>query len=324
MALRGLLVDVGGTLVDDRTWIPADRYRAARLRRMADALGGTQPWFEAFVDHAFEGGAATPHEQRTAEAVAEFLVEQGLAPTEAEVEAICRANAVPLRDAVQLEAHALDSMRDARRMGLRMAICSNTLWRGDEDARQDLADLGFDGIFDAVVTSRSTGYEKPHAAIFERCLVELRVDPADAAIVGDRLDRDVAGARGVGMRASGSGRSGSPGPSSPGPMRRSTASRSSCRSWRIGRTPRSHRIEASIQARPTCCNASHGVGRAAYSGPNSEIRPPCTRPRRSRPRPRRRPRPPRRGHHRSRRRRCHRRRRRQPRRPGYRPAAAPR
>ena len=201
MALRGLLVDVGGTLVDDRTWIPAHRYRAARLRRMADVLGGTQPWFEAFVDHAFEGGVATPHEQRTAEAVAAFLVERGLTPTEDEVDAICRANSVPLREAVQLEPHAVESMRRARALGLRMAICSNTLWRGDEDARQDLADLGFDGIFDAVVTSRSTGYEKPHPAIFERCLVELKVDRADAAIVGDRLDRDVAGARGVGMRA---------------------------------------------------------------------------------------------------------------------------
>ena len=201
MALRGLLVDVGGTLVDDRTWIPPDRYRAERLRRMADALGGTQPWFEEFVDHAFEGGVASPHEQRTAEAVAAFLVEHGLTPTEAQVEAICRANSVPLREAVQLEAHALDAMRRARGMGLRMAVCSNTLWRGDDDARRDMVELGFDGIFDAVVTSRSTGYEKPHPAIFQRCLAELRVAPGEAAIVGDRLDRDVAGARGVGMRA---------------------------------------------------------------------------------------------------------------------------
>jgi FMN phosphatase YigB (HAD superfamily) len=201
VALRGLLVDVGGTLVDDRTWIPADRDRAARLRRMADALGGTQPWFEAFVDHAFEEGAATPHEQRTAEAVTAFLVDHGLTPTEDQVETICRANAVPLRESVQLEAHALESMQRARGMGLRMAICSNTLWRGDDDARRDMADLGFDGIFDAVVTSRSTGYEKPHPAIFERCLAELEVGPSEAAMVGDLLDRDVGGARSVGMRA---------------------------------------------------------------------------------------------------------------------------
>jgi putative hydrolase of the HAD superfamily len=201
MALRGLLVDVGGTLVDDRTWIPPYRYREARLRRMADALGGTQPWFEEFVDHAFEGGSATPHEQRTAEVVAAFLVERGLTATDAQLEAICRANAVPLRDAVQLEPHAVEAMQRARAMGLRMAICSNTLWRGDEDVRQDLADFGFDAIFDAIATSLSTGYEKPHPAIFERCLAELDVGPEEAAIVGDRLDRDVAGARGVGMRA---------------------------------------------------------------------------------------------------------------------------
>lgn len=199
--LRALLVDVGGTLVDDSTWIPAERHRQARLRRMADALGEERPWFEAFVDHAFEAGAATRHEQRTAEAVTTFLVEHGVAPSEDEVEAICRANAVPLRESVQLEEHALDAMRSARRLGLRMAICSNTLWRGDADTHHDLLELGFDGIFDAVVTSRTTGYEKPHPAIFERCLVALAAAPDEAAILGDRPERDIVGARAVRMRA---------------------------------------------------------------------------------------------------------------------------
>jgi FMN phosphatase YigB (HAD superfamily) len=200
-ALRALLVDVGGTLVDDATWMTADRYRQARLERLADALGTTHPWFEDFVDHAFEAGAATTYEQRTAEAVASFLVDRGFAPSEDQVEAICRANAVPLRDAVQLEEHALDAMRRARALGLRMAICSNTLWRGDADTREDLDDLGFTGIFDAVVTSRSAGYEKPHPAILERCLALLDARADEAAIVGDRPERDIAGARAVGIRA---------------------------------------------------------------------------------------------------------------------------
>lgn len=215
--LRALLVDVGGTLVDDSTWLPTDRYRQARLRRMADALGATEPWFEAFVDHAFESGAATPYEQRTAEAVASFLVDHGVAPSEDQVEAICRANAVPLRDAVQLEEHALEAMRHARQLGLRMAICSNTLWRGDEETRRDLVDFGFEGVFDAYVTSQDTGWEKPHPAIFERCLTALSVPADEAAMLGDRPERDVLGARRLGMRAIWKRPPGFDGPSDPAP-----------------------------------------------------------------------------------------------------------
>lgn len=199
--LRALLVDVGGTLVNDATWLPPDRYRRARLKRMADALGAEHPWFDAFVDHRFEPGGAEPNEQCTAEVVTAFLLEQGVTPTEDEVEAICRANVVPYPEAAELEEHALEAMRAARRLGLRMAICSNTLWRNDEDCRRDWTELGFGDLFDAYVSSHSTGFEKPHPAMLERCLSLLDARPDEAAIVGDRPERDVAGARAAGVRA---------------------------------------------------------------------------------------------------------------------------
>ena len=199
--LRALLVDVGGTLVNDATWIPPDRYRELRLRRLAEALGSERPWFGELVDHAFEEGSAPTFEQRTAAAVADFLVERGVTPSADDVEAICRANAAPIRDLVELEEHAIEAMRAARAMGLRMAICSNTLWRDDVDSRRDWEELGFGDLFDAHVTSHSTGFGKPHPAMLQRCLDALDASAAEAAIVGDRPERDIAGARGVGMRA---------------------------------------------------------------------------------------------------------------------------
>lgn len=199
--LRALLVDVGGTLVNDATWIPPDRYRELRLRRLAEAFGDDRPWFADLVDHAFEGGAAPAFEQRTAAAVTAFLADRGFTPGEADVEAICRANAAPIRELVEIEEHALESMRAARDLGLSLAICSNTLWRDDADSRRDWDELGFGGIFDVHVTSHSTGHEKPHPAMFERCFVALGVSAPESAIVGDRPERDVAGARVVGMRA---------------------------------------------------------------------------------------------------------------------------
>lgn len=198
--LRALLVDVGGTLVDDTSWPPPDRVCQLQLERLADAYGETRPWFAAFVEHAFAGGAAGTYEQRTAERVAEFLIAQAATPSEGEVERICRAACLPMAGNVRLEDHAFEALSGARRLGLRIGICSNTLWRGDEESRSDWAALGFGDLFDAHVTSRSTGYEKPHPAIFQRCLVELGVEADAAAMLGDRPERDVLGASRLGIR----------------------------------------------------------------------------------------------------------------------------
>ena len=199
--LRALLVDVGGTLVDDDTWLARDRYAALQLQRLAEVFGEQRDWFTPFVSEVFPEGDAPEYEQRTAQLVASFLERHGVEATDAEVERICRASAPPLSDVVKLAPNAREAMRAARELGLRMAICSNTLWRNDEDSRRDWTQLGLDDCFDAYVTSHSTGYAKPHRAIFERCLALLGVRADETAHLGDRPERDVAGAKALGIRA---------------------------------------------------------------------------------------------------------------------------
>jgi putative hydrolase of the HAD superfamily len=63
--------------------------------------------------------------------------------------------------------------------------------------------LGLDGVFDVVVLSDELGRarRKPHPAPFLRALDALGVPAAAAVHIGDRPDKDVAGANLVGMRA---------------------------------------------------------------------------------------------------------------------------
>jgi FMN phosphatase YigB (HAD superfamily) len=56
-------------------------------------------------------------------------------------------------------------------------------------------------LIDHVVSSYSTGWEKPHRAIFERGLGYAGAIAAEACNIGDRLDLDVAGPKVLGMRA---------------------------------------------------------------------------------------------------------------------------
>ncbi|HEX8930688.1 MAG TPA: HAD-IA family hydrolase [Actinomycetota bacterium] len=63
--------------------------------------------------------------------------------------------------------------------------------------------LGLEDLFDVIVYSDDLGRDrrKPHPAPFHRALARLAV-PADAAVmIGDRPDKDVAGAAAAGLRA---------------------------------------------------------------------------------------------------------------------------
>ncbi|MGH2392046.1 MAG: HAD family hydrolase [Candidatus Limnocylindria bacterium] len=196
--LQALLVDVGGTLVRDDTWIARDLYEDLMVARLAEVYGGLAPPWAHELAHYTWGTPdfTTP----VVEQIAAFLAERGHPATVDEIDRICRACAVPLPEVVQVDANALGAMRSARRLGLRIAICSNTLWRNDEDAHRDWVQFGFDDYFDAYITSHTTGVAKPHPGIFERALGVLGAKADAAAMVGDQLLRDVAGGKAVGMR----------------------------------------------------------------------------------------------------------------------------
>jgi putative hydrolase of the HAD superfamily len=89
----------------------------------------------------------------------------------------------------------LPALEDLRRRGLRLGLLSNTARDLDRFVAHHSLDV------DAALTSRLHGKTKPHRAIFLRVLELLEVEPAEAAMVGDSPDDDVAGAAAVGMRS---------------------------------------------------------------------------------------------------------------------------
>ena len=199
--LTALLVDVGGTLVDDATWLERQRHQEHLVSRLREAFDSDHPWFAALASHRFVESEAPTWEQRTVEVVTAMLAEHGFQASAEEVERICRACASPLSQVVELSNGALDAVRAIHALGVRMVICSNTLWRNDADSRRDWEELGFGAYFDAYVTSHDTGFGKPHPAMFERALAAVDARPSQAAIIGDRPELDLAGARSVGMRS---------------------------------------------------------------------------------------------------------------------------
>ena len=89
---------------------------------------------------------------------------------------------------------ALDALQER---GLTIGAVSNWVWQLPELMHS----LELVSHFDFITASARVGFEKPHPEIFRYALEQAGAEPSEAIHVGDHLDADVAGARGVGIGA---------------------------------------------------------------------------------------------------------------------------
>ena len=97
-------------------------------------------------------------------------------------------------------ADARSTLRDLQRLGIRLALISNTLWHSRTHERH----LERDGLlhyFEYRAFSSDKPWAKPHPSIFLETLGLLGVSPAQAIFVGDRPPDDIKGALDAGMFA---------------------------------------------------------------------------------------------------------------------------
>ena len=80
--------------------------------------------------------------------------------------------------------------------GIKLAVVSDAPGR---EAWLRLYQLNFHHLFDVVVTHSDTGEFKPSPKPFRRALEELKMDAKDCIMVGDWAERDMTGAKNVGM-----------------------------------------------------------------------------------------------------------------------------
>jgi putative hydrolase of the HAD superfamily len=93
--------------------------------------------------------------------------------------------------------HVRATLIELLRQGLRLAVVSDA---PSLQAWQRLHHLGLEHIFRPVVTFDDTGERKPSARPFRRALELLALTAGEVLMVGDWPERDMIGARAVGMR----------------------------------------------------------------------------------------------------------------------------
>ena len=92
---------------------------------------------------------------------------------------------------------ALELLQDLRAHGIKTGILTNGL---SETHREKIALLRLTELFDAIFIADEVGMLKPDPLLFALACTRLGSAPARTAMVGDRYDRDIAGALEAGLQ----------------------------------------------------------------------------------------------------------------------------
>ena len=198
--LRAVFLDIGDTVMrPNPSWegvyalafrefgvdVEMSELHAALRRAYHHGGWGTEGGFDPTEETSF---------QRTVEIDAAAIAELGLEPMP---EAFYRR----LAELFMVTSHwhifpdAYPALEGLQARGLTVGAVSNWVWNLPEL----LHALDLVARFDFIAASARIGFEKPHPRIFEWALEQAKVDPASVIHVGDHVDADVLGARGVGI-----------------------------------------------------------------------------------------------------------------------------
>lgn len=184
MAIDWVFLDVGGILFSD------DSYFDGLYEAIADAAPATAR--DAYLDRlrALRAAQAEPFTGALLDA---FV---GDTARHAAVRAAADASwAERGHRAGELYPEVLETL-NALAADYKLACITNHFsW-----VRQRADEAGFGGLIEAWAISAEAGVEKPDPALFRHLLREAGTTPERVAMVGDRLDRDIAPAKALGMR----------------------------------------------------------------------------------------------------------------------------
>jgi FMN phosphatase YigB (HAD superfamily) len=213
MAIRALLFDLWGTLIEDsrRQEEPRSQTRARLVAQALDAAGHPCPHDEvALALQAFNKEHSALHAQgldiAPPERLERFL--RVLAPGLAERLAPNGQRAVEDALVAAIRLHpplpapgSHETLLEAQRRGLGLGLVSNTGISPGYALRELLADFGLLHYLQALTFSDEICLVKPAPELFRCTLEVLGVAPSDAVFIGDLPHTDMAGALGVGMWA---------------------------------------------------------------------------------------------------------------------------
>lgn len=202
--MRAVLLDLGETLIFPAG--PWDPVMARACTALSETLcqRGVLLDCESFSSEfsvalrAYYAHRETNLEEPTTfRMLGDLLAAKGLPTGEGDVRAALDA----LYTVTRLNWHAAEDAQPTlgalRKSGFRLGLLSNA--GDDEDVHILAREAGVTPFLDFILTSARVGFRKPDPRMFQAALAHWDFTPAEVAMVGDRLDADVAGGKGAGL-----------------------------------------------------------------------------------------------------------------------------
>lgn len=203
-----ITIDFWGTLVDPR--IGGEARHKVRHQALCELAWNHQ---EDLSEHNIEAAAERASENFnriwlndhrtpiTKELVKTILKQIGIPASENEVKELVRQFEESLWEGPPALAEGSADIIKALAEQRSLAIISDTKYSPGRVIRTYLDNHSLLHYFDAFVFSDEVGYSKPSPRAFEQVLEDTGAEAHISCHIGDRMDTDVAGAKGVGMKA---------------------------------------------------------------------------------------------------------------------------
>jgi len=127
----------------------------------------------------------------------ELLVAKSLKASDRDIRAALDSLYLITRSNWRLAPDARSSLQRLQTAGVRLGLLSNA--GDDEDVRILTREAGVAPLLDFIVTSAQVGFRKPDPRTFQAALAHWDLLPSQIAMVGDRLDADIAGGNRAGL-----------------------------------------------------------------------------------------------------------------------------
>jgi len=209
-SVRAVLFDFGHTLVDFARTEDAlrDAYSVVRDRLAGWVEDRAPPEVDELVERiagAVDAMVGRSYEERRLEELDQVALFQeafaaiGYSLPRELLQEVAELDHDSFSRSLVVTDEALDVLGRLRGMGCRVGLVSNASLLPHK-LRADLDRLGIARLLDGAVFSSELGVRKPDARIFINALRQVEEPAARSVFVGDRLNDDVLGAQGVGMK----------------------------------------------------------------------------------------------------------------------------
>lgn len=204
--LKGTIFDLGETLIHlTVTW---EQVREWRIKAIYEAftehgitleISDLKQEYMRLHEEESEYAARTLEEIEIRESFVKLFDRLGLRPQQQPD----MGDLVKRFFALEAESWALfpgiqEMLQQVRELGLKMGLLSNA--RNDWAVREIMRRLGLTRYFDVILTSASLGVRKPRPEPFLEMLKLLGIESAEAVMVGNSMEADIAGAVPLGIK----------------------------------------------------------------------------------------------------------------------------